>query len=219
MSLPKRLYDLFRELQASDLVQSKSATDENLLAFANLLNSCNPADGEETAHRNIVRGMYYSNPVGFLKYIGQDRNRVGALVLYTESKCIAKNLNLKGVAHIKWDETTHIYSVTKYVPREQRPDYVAKSDSTAQNGDISTQADANTVTDSTVQDTATTSDQRYTGTDSDQRYAQRNTYDSRVPRGAPREQRTRREPYVPPRQAAMKGKPPAGKKRTTRIPK
>lgn len=127
MSLPKRIYDLYRELLASELVQSNNVTDENMQAFANLLNQCTPIDAEEASHRNIVRGMYYSNPVGFLKYISQPRNRVGALVLYTESKCVAKLFNLKGRVHVKWDETTSTYSVTRYVPREQRPDYVPPS--------------------------------------------------------------------------------------------
>lgn len=124
MSLPKRIYDLYRDLQASELVTSQKPTDENMAAFANLLNQCNPSTPEETAQRDLVRGMYYSNPVGFLKYISLARNRVSALILYTESKRVAKFFNLNGLVHIKWDETTSTYSVTNYVPREQRPGYV-----------------------------------------------------------------------------------------------
>jgi hypothetical protein len=130
MSLPKRIYDLYRELQASTLVETKNATPDNMLAFGNLLNQCSPTTPEEVAQRDLVRGMYYSNPVGFLKYVGLARNRVGALVLYTESKRIAKFFGLQGRVHISWAEDTNTYNVTAHVPREQRPGYVAPDPAT-----------------------------------------------------------------------------------------
>lgn len=216
MSLPKRLYDLFREIQASALVQTKNSTDANLLAFTSLLNQCTPTTDEEKAQCSLVRGMYYSNPVGFLKYISLARNRVAALVLYTESKCMAKLLDLKGCVHIKWDETTNNYSVTRYVPREQRPDYKPEEDVSAQVVKTETPEDRvedrtkdRTETSQSVQENSahpnreSTSAQRYYEQREAQPYRRekREQYqarEQRAPRSdreqyAPREQR----PYVP----------------------
>lgn len=120
MSLPKRIYELGREIANCDLVTQQNPTQENMTAFQNLLNQSWPVDTDEQAQRELVRGMYYSNPVGFMQYISTPRNRVRSLVLWTESKRIAKFFNLSGRVHISWDETTHSYNVVPHVPRAQR---------------------------------------------------------------------------------------------------
>jgi len=120
MSLPKRIYELGREIANCDLVTQQNPTQENMTAFQNLLNQSWPVDTDEQAQRELIRGMYYSNPVGFMQYISTPRNRVRSLVLWTESKRIAKFFNLSGRVHISWDETTHSYNVVPHVPRAQR---------------------------------------------------------------------------------------------------
>ncbi len=120
MSLPQRVYELGRDLANSELVNTRVATNENMVAFQNLLNQSWPVDAAEQAQRDLVRGMYYGNPVGFLQYISIPRNRVRSLILWTESKRIAKFYNLNGCVHISWDDTTHTYSVVPHVPRQER---------------------------------------------------------------------------------------------------
>ncbi len=115
-----RIYDLYRELRDTELVRSKKVTVQSMEVFCNLLNECSPKTPEETACRAFVRCMYYYNRVGFLKYIGLSRNRVSALVLYTESKNIATFLGLRGVVHIRWNDDTSMYTVEAYIPRDLR---------------------------------------------------------------------------------------------------
>jgi hypothetical protein len=133
MSLPKRIYDLYRDLVACALVQTGETTTENLSAFQELLNRSWPVNAEELAQRDLVRGMYYSNPVGFLTYVGVKRNRVGALILWTESKRIAMALGLTGRVHISWSEDTHTYTVTLHIPRDQREPREQNESTTVEN--------------------------------------------------------------------------------------
>jgi len=120
MSLPQRLYKVYCAVKDSALVKTRNATDENMLAFQELLNQVTPVDQEEEAQRKLVRGMYYSNPVGFTKYNSTSSNRVGALVLWTESKRIARFFNLHNCVHISWSEDTKTYTVVRHIPRAQR---------------------------------------------------------------------------------------------------
>ncbi len=129
MSLPKRLYELFRELLETELVKSRKATAETMLAFQNLLNQANPTSEAESAQHELVRGIYFSNPGSFAEYLRDRRNRAGALVLWTESKRIAKFFNLDGVVHISWDETEKNYRVVAYVARDKRERDVSKTES------------------------------------------------------------------------------------------
>lgn len=115
-----RIYDLYRKLRETELVRTKKVTTQSMEVFCNLLNECSPGTPEETACRAFVRCMYYYNRVGFLKYIGLSRNRVSALVLYTESKNIATFLGLRGVVHIRWNDDTSMYTVEAYIPRDLR---------------------------------------------------------------------------------------------------
>ena len=120
MSLPQRLYQLYREVVACELVKSHQATPANMLQFQNLLNKAFPENEVETHQRALVRSMYNSSPVGFSNYVYQNRSRVGALVLWTESRCLAKFFRVNKLVHISFDEKTQQYAVVQYVPRQQR---------------------------------------------------------------------------------------------------
>lgn len=120
MALPQKLYDTFREMTKSDLVTTQKANPENMLAFQNLLNQASPVTDTETAQRDLIRRMYFSSPSGFMSYVGNRHNQVSALVLWTESKCIARYFNLTGVVHIKWTDETKMYTINPYVPKDQR---------------------------------------------------------------------------------------------------
>ncbi len=140
MSLPQRIYELGRDVANCQLVQSRVATPDNMTELQNLLNQSWPVDAGEEAQRDLVRGMYYGNPVGFLEYISMPRNRVRSLILWTESKRIAKFFHLNGCVHISWDETSHAYNVVPHVARERRephaeqPNGAAESSSDQPNG-------------------------------------------------------------------------------------
>jgi hypothetical protein len=118
MSLPKRIYELGKAIANSDLVVTKIASYENMQAFQHLLNQSFPVDEKEAAQRELVRSMYYCNPFGFLQYISVSRNRVKALILWTESKRIARFFDLNRCVHISWSEETGAYTVVPYIPRE-----------------------------------------------------------------------------------------------------
>ncbi len=128
MSLPQRLYELYREVAGCALVQTHQPTPENMLAFQDLLNKSWPIDEAETYQRNLVRGMYNSRQRGFVDYVSVSRNRVGALILWTESKSIARYFGLNGVVHISWDEDKHTYAVSSYIPREMRVPTASSAD-------------------------------------------------------------------------------------------
>lgn len=115
MSLPQRLYELFREIVDCAMVQTQQPTSANMLELKNLLNQSWPVNDVEMHQRDLVRGMYNSRQNGFINYIFDNRNRVSALVLWTESKYISKYLALNGVVHISWDEEHHSYDVVPYV--------------------------------------------------------------------------------------------------------
>lgn len=122
MSLPQRLYELFREVANCVLVQSRQATPENMKCFEDLLNQSWSVDESEASQRTLIRGMYNSNQRGFYEYISLSRNRVGALVFWTESKCIARFFGLTGIVHVSWNEETNTYTITPYLPKELRAD-------------------------------------------------------------------------------------------------
>ena len=119
MSLPQRIYQIYREVVACDLVKTRKATPESILQFQTLLNKAFPENEVETHQRALVRSMYNSSPVGFYSYIYQNRSRVGALSLWTESRCLAKFFRLNRVVYISFNETTQQYTVVQYVPREK----------------------------------------------------------------------------------------------------
>jgi hypothetical protein len=120
MSLPKRLYESYRNLCNSQLVVTLVNSVENMGEFELLLNNVFPINEVEYTNSNLTKLMYYSNPAGFMRYISDPLNKVGALVLYTESKQIVKHFRLNGCVHISWDKTTKLYKVSAYEKRERK---------------------------------------------------------------------------------------------------
>lgn len=112
MSLPKRLYENYRAIQKCGLIQKDVFNDEDILEFEQLLNNAQPRDDIEAAQQYVIKGMFYSNQKGFIRYISNRQNRVGGLILWTESKRIAAYFNLMGRVHIGWDKVTSSYKVT-----------------------------------------------------------------------------------------------------------
>ncbi len=115
MSLPKRLYTPYKAILA--LVKNSSVDDFNQ-QLENLLNEAQPTNDVERAQQALVKSMYYSNPRGFMRYINTHDNKVGALVLWTESKRIVRRFDLYKTVHLSWNKETQRYVVNNYVPRE-----------------------------------------------------------------------------------------------------
>lgn len=114
MSLPKRLYDIYKSVSQCAAVTG-TITDETLLEFQNLINSAQPTDNaEELTQRALVKSMYYSNPIGFIQYISLSKNRVGALILWTESKRIVRFFNLQGKVHLSWNSENQHYVAQRH---------------------------------------------------------------------------------------------------------
>lgn len=118
MYLPQRIYELCRSLSNSALARTLEASADNMKEFQDLLNQSHPTTPEEVAWHDLIRRMYRSNNIGFLQYVTNPRNQVSALVLWTESKQIARFFKLTGIVHIGWDSESRTYVVVPYVPRE-----------------------------------------------------------------------------------------------------
>ena len=121
MSIPQRLYNLGCLIAKCELVRTKYPTDDNRLELQRLLNETTPLTSEEATQRELVRGMYYSNQNEFTTYVNQPKNRVRALIYWTESKQIARALGLLGKVHIKWSGDVG-YTVDTFIPRSLRSD-------------------------------------------------------------------------------------------------
>lgn len=138
MSLPKRLYNLYKEVCNCKLV-SGEITAETLTDFQNLVNSAQStspdADANEVQQQEFTRSLYHSNPVGFYNYVANTRNRVSALVLWTESKRIVDFFGLRKRVHLSWNPETKLYTASEHIPRQ------TGSQSTGQSTTQTTQVD------------------------------------------------------------------------------
>ena len=119
MSVNKRLYTVYKKLLSCQLVDKFLADERTMEEFANLLNEASPNTPEEEAQRDLLLQLLYSNVWGFSRYLFNDKNRAGALILWTEGKYIAQFFKLDGLVHIKWT-TDKKYTVEKYIPVGQR---------------------------------------------------------------------------------------------------
>ena len=121
MALHKRLYDCYKLVTKCKLVAGDTS-DDAITEFQTLLNNAQPVDDvEELAKRSVVKGMYYSNQEGFIRYISTTANRVSALILWTESKRIVKFFNLQGRVHLSWNDETNTYVAQKHLKPVDRP--------------------------------------------------------------------------------------------------
>ena len=120
MSLPKRIYDIFREIERCRIVSDHIVNDKTMAELENLLNDAIPINDEEVAHKNLVRSIYHSSTLGFIRYLSNVKNRASALILYTESKSMARFFELQKVVHIKWSDENSTYTVSRYIPKNER---------------------------------------------------------------------------------------------------
>jgi hypothetical protein len=131
MSISKRVYDIYKIINQSDLVLYKNVTNETLAEFEKLLNESQPNNENERAQRYMLKSLYFSNPINFMRYLCDSQNRINALILWTESKYIVKYFNLQNKVYLLWDSASSSYKVSKYLPITQRATTAATATSTA----------------------------------------------------------------------------------------
>ena len=115
MSLPSRIYNVYRKVIACELVQSKNITEETIEELESYLNESIPINDAERAQKALVWSIYNSNKQSFGPYVNNTKNRISALVLYLDSVSITRNLKLMNLVYIKWDNENGQYLVSKYV--------------------------------------------------------------------------------------------------------
>jgi hypothetical protein len=113
MSSSTGLTDVFHKISACSLVTTKNSTEENIKEFEDLLNEAQPKTSEARGQKSMVQFMYYSNPTNFINYVNKLENKVGSIILYTESKRIAKFFSIQREVYIKWDPVENCYIVQK----------------------------------------------------------------------------------------------------------
>lgn len=113
MSIPRRIYNLYRQASSSRLVKNHDLSAESLKEFETIINSAQPINESESEQRSLLWAMYQSNQSSMYSYLSNIRNRAAALILWTESKRIIRFFNLKGLVHISWNKTEG-YSVSLY---------------------------------------------------------------------------------------------------------
>jgi len=115
MSLNKLLYDTYKQIWNCELIANRVVSDETLNEFADLLNLAQPQPNTvEWVERDFTRKLYHSGKEGFLRWVGNPRNRVSALILWTESKRIVQFFNLVGIVHVSWDVEAQKYVVARH---------------------------------------------------------------------------------------------------------
>lgn len=113
MSLHKRLYDTFKLIRNCDLVLNGVVTDESLARFEVLLNEAQPL-ADELLYHKAVKDIYHCNPDNFYKYLSNSRNNAGALVLWTEKKCIVRYFRLFRKCHLTWNRESKTFTVAQF---------------------------------------------------------------------------------------------------------
>ena len=115
MSIYPRLYQTYKKILACRLLTTGECGAANLSEFETLLNEAQPQTEVEKHYYDFHRGIFYSNPVEWIKYVGKKTNRAVALILWTESKHIVRHFNIRGHAHVSWNAETQRYVVAPHI--------------------------------------------------------------------------------------------------------
>jgi hypothetical protein len=115
MSIYPRLYQTYKKILACRLLTTGECDAANLSEFETLLNEAQPQNEVEKHYYDFHRGIFYSNPVEWIKYVGKKTNRAVALILWTESKHIVRHFNIRGHAHVSWNAETQRYVVAPHI--------------------------------------------------------------------------------------------------------
>ena len=115
MSIYPRLYQTYKKILACRLLTTGECDAANLSEFETLLNEAQPQTEVEKHYYDFHRGIFYSNPVEWIKYVGKKTNRAVALILWTESKHIVRHFNIRGHAHVSWNAETQRYVVAPHI--------------------------------------------------------------------------------------------------------
>jgi len=109
--MSSKLYNGYNQLKTLKLT-TKSDT-KVFSEYTEILNGIRPYTADEVAMYKLVRNMYNADKFKFLNYIRN--SKLAYLVLWTDSKSITSEMCLHNVAYVKWDKSTSIYTVSKFV--------------------------------------------------------------------------------------------------------
>lgn len=127
MRLPNNLFNGYKLLERSRVVNKKDRDEDALSYFEGILNKAQPSNDAEVPLRQLVRDLYFKNPGKFRSLIRG--TSLECLVLWTESKAIVEMLGLRGVVYIKWNGPQNGYSVTEFRHTARHPLEEKKEDS------------------------------------------------------------------------------------------
>ena len=102
---PGYLVSSYNNIRNSKLITEKKLTEESVAEFQKYLNEAQPENATECNQRSLVQFLYRKNPMSFCKFLV--KSRVNHLILWTESKYIARHFGLQGVVYIKWNENKY----------------------------------------------------------------------------------------------------------------
>jgi hypothetical protein len=117
MSLPKRLYQSFRNVCATSLVRTREVTPETMKEFENAVNEALPQTEAETAQLEFFKGFFNGNPEASYAFIHKYDNMVNATILWTRGLYIARHFGLSRKIYMRWDAETKRYSVEAHTPK------------------------------------------------------------------------------------------------------
>lgn len=95
----------YKNILNTKLINQKSLTEDSIAEFQKYLNAAQPVTDSDKTLRSLIHYLYRKNPLNFCKYLV--KSRLSHLILWTESKYIARHLGLQGVVYIKWNNTTY----------------------------------------------------------------------------------------------------------------
>lgn len=112
-----KLVAAYKRLESSELV-SGSITQETMDKFASICNSILPIEDSEIEIRSVIRELYVSNPVGFIKCL-TDRTR--HYILLTEGIQISHEFDIHNHVEIKWNGSAfYVVPRTKGAKKAER---------------------------------------------------------------------------------------------------
>ena len=99
--MPNYVYEIYNQINTSDLVVNNNFSDSNIKLFESLINNAQPRNINDKNIRRTIYYLYKKQPVYFYKYLV--RARLIHLILWTDAKCIINHFNLTNKLFIRWD--------------------------------------------------------------------------------------------------------------------
>lgn len=107
--MSQKLAAIYTKLEASNLVQTKKATPENVEQFKNILNEAVPITLYDTSVGEVTRFYHKANKFSFNRFL--ESSGLPHFVLLTNEFPIVKAFGLIGIIMIEWNKKTGKFDV------------------------------------------------------------------------------------------------------------